>query len=416
MFGAAREEWRWIYGKKLEEIDKEKAADRVKLGDWARKSGLYDEALKEYEAALAIDPENSRAKKGLQELTKLLEVPVNSQMLRVVKGPMDKAVNFMKKGQNKDGSFGADIRVAGVQGHQGCSALAGLALISQWEFDSLENFRASTEPPKELEQVLKFVLENVANNGKLRGPDAWGPAWRLVFLAKAYSKSGLKKYKGQIEKRTKLTIDELKKIVRSDGGWAYYNFVKITTTFITAVVALGMEDCRDQKLPFDKGMFDKCISSLMNAKKGASMWTYKVRMGGEAAVGCAGRSSLLEMVMTRAGKDQGGLQGAMDNFFKHRHLLEAIKGRRGTHIGTGKTAPYYYLFGHYWTTRAIKMLPRNAWGKYLNKMRDIIMKDQESDGSFFDWPMAKAHKSFGSALGALTLYELAIEPRENVDR
>ncbi|MHC4608266.1 MAG: hypothetical protein ACYTAF_15255, partial [Planctomycetota bacterium] len=215
---------------------------------------------------------------------------------------------------------------------------------------------------------------------------------------------------GAIEKRTKMTIDELKKKVKPDGGWVYYNFVRAGTTFLTATTLCGMLDCRDAKLPSDNGMIDKACGSLMKCKMGKGQWTYRIGLRREAAVGVAGRSSLCEMVMMRAGKDQGGLQTAVDNFFKHRHLLEAIKGRSGTHIGTGKTAPYYYHFGHYWTTRAIKALPRSAWGRYLNKMKEIVLKDQGTAGEFFDWPMAKAHKVFGTGLGALNLYELATEP------
>ncbi|MHC4608554.1 MAG: hypothetical protein ACYTAF_16705, partial [Planctomycetota bacterium] len=415
MFGAAREEWRWVYNSKLSEINKDSAKDRVKLGDWCRKNGLYDESFKEYEAALAIDPGNSRAKKGMDELSKLLEVPINQQMYNAVKDPFNKAMKYLIGTQNKDGSFGADIRVAGVHGHHGCSALAGLALIAKWEFDSLEDYGKSAAPSKELEEVLKFSLTNIADEKKLRGPDGWGPAWRLIFLAKAYQKKGLKKYHGEIEKRVKMTLDELKPKARPDGGWVYYHFVKAGTTFLTAVVNCGMLDCRDAKLPYEQDMIDKACASMMKCKMNTAMWTYRIGLSREAAVGVAGRSSLCEMDMIRAGKDQGGLSASVPNFFKHRELLRAIKGRRGTHIGEGKTAPYYYLFGHYWTTRAIKYLPRNEWQMHLNKMRDVFLKDQESDGSFTDWPMAKAHKTFGAALGALTLYELATEPKPTIN-
>ncbi|MHC4607920.1 MAG: hypothetical protein ACYTAF_13485, partial [Planctomycetota bacterium] len=377
MFAEAKDEWRWVYNKKKEGVTNAKG--HVDLAEWCRKEGLYKEAMQEYEAALAIDPNNKKAQAGLEKLKRLLMVPVNDQMLRLVKSPMRKAMKYLKGQQNKDGSFGADIRVAGVHGHHGCAAVAGLALIGEWEFEMLDDFSKAEKPPKELVEVLKFSCENMANENKLRGPDGWGPAWRLIFLAKAYRKDGLKKYRGQIEKRVTQTNGELKGKARADGGWVYYHFVKAGTTFLTAVTTIGMLDCRDAKLPHDKGMIDKACASLMKCKQGTASWTYRIGMTREAAVGVAGRSSLCEMAMMRAGKDQGGLDKAVANFFQHRHLLAAIKGRSGTHIGAGKTAPYYYLFGHYWTTRAIKFLPQGQWARNLKKMSDVILKDQEAD-------------------------------------
>jgi hypothetical protein len=97
----------------------------------------------------------------------------------------------------------------------------------------------------------------------------------------------------------------------------------------------------------------------------------------------------------------------VENFFKYRHILSAVKGKAGTHMGTGGTAPYYYLFGHYWCARAIKHLDKGMQNGYLAKLRDVLLPDQESDGSIWDFPLPKHHKEYGSAFGGLTMYQIA---------
>ena len=87
--------------------------------------------------------------------------------------------------------------------------------------------------------------------------------------------------------------------------------------------------------------------------------------------------------------------------------MTAVKGKAGTHMGTGGTAPYYYLFGHYWCARAIKQLDKSAQTGYLSKLRDVILPDQEGDGCFWDFPLHKDHKVYGSAFGSLVLYQIA---------
>ncbi|MHC4608208.1 MAG: hypothetical protein ACYTAF_14965, partial [Planctomycetota bacterium] len=260
--------------------------------------------------------------------------------------------------------------------------------------------------PEELKKVLDFLLSNYADDNKLRGKDVWGPIFRLQFLAKIYTKDAFKEKKGAIEKRAQETIAEMRTKARSDGGWAYYDFVKTGITFVGAVGIMSMIDAKEAGLPRDQGMLEKACSMVLSQKQAAGQYRYRPGVP-EAAVGCAGRSSLCELALLRAGKDQGGIKTAIDALFKYRHLLHALKGVSGTHVGEGKTAPYYYHFGHYFTTRAIKIMPKEDRALYQKKMSKIILKDQGKRGEFFDWTMAASAELYATSFGVLTFYELA---------
>jgi hypothetical protein len=156
-------------------------------------------------------------------------------------------------------------------------------------------------------------------------------------------------------------------------------------------------------------MIRRAADSVTHARQSPGLYGYHYQ-GQEDEIGCAGRSSLCEYALIRAGKgDKEALAKSVENFFKHRHLLEAIKDQEGTHIGQGMTAPYYYLFGHYWTSRAIHLLPKEKQLEYFKKMREILVRNMKPNGEFTDTPLTKDNEVYGTAFGALWAYQIALD-------
>jgi len=154
-------------------------------------------------------------------------------------------------------------------------------------------------------------------------------------------------------------------------------------------------------------MFNRCVDIMKKLKQEDGVWMYRTGAA-QKVEGCQGRASLCEFALFLAGQgNTNSIALSAQNFFKHRNVLEAVKGRKGTHIGSGGTAPYYFLFGHYWMARAQAALAPAVRDANLAKLRDLFLKDQESDGSYTDFPMLeKYHKMYGAALGSMTLYEI----------
>jgi hypothetical protein len=74
------------------------------------------------------------------------------------------------------------------------------------------------------------------------------------------------------------------------------------------------------------------------------------------------------------------------------------------------------LYGHYWCARAAKFLDRSVANAYLARLRDVVLPDQEQDGCFWDFPVPKHHKEYGSAFGALTLYQIGTLEKPSTGR
>ncbi len=265
--------------------------------------------------------------------------------------------------------------------------------------------------PAAVKAILPYIcLSDKKDMEEKTSKDVWGPIWRLEFLAQCYRHPAIgETLRKAIVKRVEQTLEELRKLVRQDGGWAYYEFVQSGITFVTATALVAMIDAKEAGLPADDEMIRRAADSVAHARQSPGLYGYHYA-GAEDEIGCAGRSSLCEYALIRAGKgDKEALAKSVENFFKHRHLLEAIKDQEGTHIGQGMTAPYYYLFGHYWTSRAIHLLPKEKQAEYFKKMREILCRNMKPNGEFTDTPLTKDNEVYGTAFGALWAYQIALD-------
>lgn len=421
LFDLAMTEWQWVYARKLEEMKAKAEAkgkepddgDWYKMGRWAEQHSLYDEALTCYETSVRIEPRNRLAAKGIERIKNLRETLVNPKLYRTIKEPFGRAVAAFRGKQNGNGSFGADVSEAGVQGLRGMSGLCTLALLSAWRFDSVENPDARRQLPKETEKAIQFLLGAPVNTKKLRGPDLWGNIWTVHVMVEILKDRNLKQFHSQAKAKFQECLGALSQMQGPDGGWMYYNFARRTgASFTGGALLVALAEAKEEGIPVDEQLFSRAVKHLKSLKQSDGVFMYRTGVR-QKVEGSQGRAGVCELALYKCGQgSKEAIRVAVDNFFKYHHILEAVKGKKGTHMGTGGTAPYYFLYGHMWIARAIKELDDAARDSYQAKLRDVFLPHQEGDGSFFDWPMTKKHKVYGSAMGALTLYHIGtINPR-----
>lgn len=402
LYGAATDEFRKAYA--FRKADARSAPERMALGRWCEERSLFDEAEAEYGAALKAEPELAEAKKALENLQKLRLASFHPTLHRELKAPFCKSMEWLRQRQNGDGSFGADVVEAGVQGHRGVTALAGIAILNEWELSRVDG---NAPVPPEVEKALDYFLARPPNRKALRGPDVWGNAFGIEFLVKCHKLREFRSKRDAIRDKLREIYEELGRMQGPDGGWMYYDFAKSTSaSFVTAAMVVNMALAKREGVGPEDALIERAVGHLKRVRLAEANYTYRtgVRLPIE---GNAARGPLCELAMVLTGNStQDALRTSIENFFKYRHVIQKIKGQRGTHIGEGRTAPYYYLYGHYWMARAIKALDRPMRNAYLERLRDAILADQEKDGTFWDWPMFRHHKTCGTALGAMCLYQI----------
>jgi hypothetical protein len=122
--------------------------------------------------------------------------------------------------------------------------------------------------------------------------------------------------------------------------------------------------------------------------------------------GSLGRSQSCNLALWTYRRDitLDDLQKGLENLRREHHFIEIGKGRPQPHEAWYFTAGYYFLFGHYYASRVINELQdSSAREDYRKWLAATMVRLQDPDGSWFDFPLYGYHKCYGAAFGLLTL-------------
>jgi hypothetical protein len=326
-----------------------------------------------------------------------------------VKDSISKAVKFLRTRIAEDGSSGSDVAESGIQAKRAMTALCGLAHLAGWQVEALDKPDSLKQAPESVAKCLQFLLAAPCNRKALRGNDVWGNIWTLDFLTEVCSKTQFAGSREKIEAKIRECVAELSRRQGPDGGWAYYDHsLDKSPSYLAACGILVLMKTKNSKLDVPAKMVDRAVACLKASKQEDGTFSYRAGERSTVEGSCA-RAPMCETALQLSGEGSAAaVELAVENLFKYRHLLFAIKGKRGGEMGVGGTAPFYYLFGHYACARAIHVLDRGKREGYLVKIADLIRANQQADGSFWDWPLTKADKEYGTALGVLILFQTAL--------
>jgi hypothetical protein len=409
---------------KVYELTKDSAKDveaHRKLAIWCAEHDLPDGADTQYKAAIELSGDKKAPLvKEYEKFQRSQIVPLNRQLYQQLQPNIEAACKYLEKNEfiNSDGSMGKDATEAGVQTIRGMTAMSAEAILCEWDLKFFKDPESAGKPPKLVVDAIKYLCSDKDHNrrmtGEFAGDDLWGPAWTLQFFIRAYSRPYLAEMRPEIMKGIDTAIADLKKLQRSDGGWNYYNFIQNSCSFLSSVILVNLECAKNLGIKVDTGMIAQAKAYIESAKFGEGVYKYSVEKFEEkgtnrsfSAVGACSRSPLCELaVMSAGGGSQQSLKQALLNFFLGHEWLLKLRGSAHTHTGKGRTAPYYYMFSHFWTSRCINRLPRNERGNWPTVMANFIAMSQDPDGTFHDFTGTKAYRLYATALGVLAMHEL----------
>ncbi len=391
-----------------------------KMALWCIDHDLPDAADAQYKEAIKTASDTRLLTKEYAQFQRSQIIPLNRQLYQQLLPNIETACKYLRKNEflNPDGSMGKDATEAGVQTLRGMTAMTAEALLCEWDLKFFKDPDSAGSPPKEVTGAINYLLSDKDHNRHMgqgfMGDDLWGPALTLSFFVRAYSRPYLADRRDEIAKGIQVAMQDLKKLQRSDGGWNYYNFIQNSCSFLSSVILVNLESAKNLGMPVDTAMIDEARKYVESAKFGEGTYKYSVEKYEEkgtnrsfSAVGACSRSPLCELaVMSAGGGSQGSMQRAITNFFAGHDFLLKLRGLKTTHTGQGRTAPYYYLFSHYWTSRCIKQLPRQFRTNLQNLMVPFLLSAQEPDGTYKDFTGTAAYKLYATSLAVLTMHEL----------
>jgi hypothetical protein len=334
--------------------------------------------------------------------------------------------DFLLKTQNKNGAWGS-VRVnrpgevyAPVPGahHAFRAATTALCVSALIELND-----ASPEVAAALDRGESWLLANLPRLRRAT-PDAiyntWGHAYGIAALARMASRRpDDRQWREEIQRQLRQQLDLLQRYECVDGGWCYYDFNAhtqrpsgSTISFVTAAVLVALHDAKPSGLDPPERLIQRAMESMRRQRKPDFSYLYgeylkyrPMRLINRPA-GSLGRSQACNLAMRLWGDvaiTDEVLQTWLDRLFARNLWLDIGRKRPIPHEAYFQVAGYFFYFGHYYAARCIEQLPQPSRRGYQDYLADILVRLQEADGSWWDFPLYDYHQQYGTAFALMSL-------------
>ena len=263
-----------------------------------------------------------------------------------------------------------------------------------------------------LSQVRRPSVDTLYNN--------WTHAYGIQTLVRL-----LKRHAGDAERCRRLRkliaqqIDRLGRYECVDGGWCYYDFdvhSKVTAgstiSFVTAAVLVALREAKDAGADVPQRLINRAMASMLRQRNPDFSYDYgeylkmRPRFEVNRPAGSLGRSQACNLAMRLWGDSkvtQEVLTIWLDRLFARNGWLDMGRKRPIPHESFFKVAGYFYYYGHYYAALCIEQLPAAERAPYRDQLAQVLMRVQEKDGSWWDFPLYDYHKQYGTAYALMAL-------------
>jgi hypothetical protein len=352
--------------------------------------------------------------------------PVDPPRAQDVEDAFKRGVNFLLTDQNKNGSWGSPTRTKDLNIHTpvpdghaamicGVTSLSVSALI--------EAGGPASEVQRAIERGEDWLMENLP---KLRRSSAdvlynvWAHAYGIRALVRMHARvPDDAKRREKIEGLIREQIELLGRFESVDGGWGYYDFkvgaqrpATDSTSFTTATVLVAFYEAKKIGIEPPARLIKRPIDSIVRQRKPDFSYLYGEYMKNMpmAAInrpgGSVGRSQACNLALRLWGDAKitdEVLKAWLDRIITRNGWLDMARKRPIPHESHFAVAGYFFYYGHYYAAHCIELLKPEDQTLYKDNLAHIILKLQEKDGSWWDYPLYNYHQPYGTAYALMTL-------------
>lgn len=332
---------------------------------------------------------------------------------------------FLVKDQNKDGSWGSPERtkdlniMAGFGSHHAFRvAVTSLCVMALIEVD--DGSEAIRNAIDKGEEFLFRELPKVRRDDPMLIYNVWAHGYGIDALVHMYKrKPDDKERQKKIEGMIRDQYDRLTKYESVEGGWGYYDFnagtqrpASDSTSFVNAAVLVSMHDAKEIGVAPPDKILNRAIDITKEQRLPDFSYLYgtylkfKPRMGINRPGGSLGRTQACNLALLLWGDKKvtpDVMKEWLDRLITRNGWLDIGRKRPVPHESYFQVAGYFYYFGHYYAALTIEQLAPKDRPFYQDHLARILMKNQERDGSWWDYPLYNYHQQYGTAFAIMSL-------------
>lgn len=341
-------------------------------------------------------------------------------------------IEFLVSSQRKDGGWGGPQWTGGVDSDPipGSFRSFEIAVTAMCLEALLSDDSNSTSLQRSRSRALRFLLERtgkIKRAGPADLPNVWAHCYCIQTFVRMHQTSTSEKQKNEFANAIEQHMEGLKRWQSIHGGWFYYGSgmsqpINPSCSFVNAAVLVALARARQIGLHADERMVSRAIEATQLMRKPDSSFMYTMRIPTDRSRAMA----LINRPSGSLGRSQAGnvalrlwgdpiitdqvLTQWLDRLVTRHGWLDMGRKRPIPHESHAGVAGYFYYFGLYYGGLCISQLPEQQRSLYQHHLADRIIKRQEKDGSWFDYPLYSYHKPYGTAFAILTL-ERCRQPR-----
>lgn len=252
----------------------------------------------------------------------------------------------------------------------------------------------------------------------------WAHTYMLELAAAVLRDETLAQFHEPMRARIAKELLLVRREQGTEGGWGYYDFTftginpsgNESTSFNTAAMIFAMKAAEAQGGSVPEGTYEDATRAILRMKLPSGTFAYGTyaqlapRADYNKVSGSSGRLQSCNVALhaVNAGDvtPEVLLRGVQHLRDTHQYI-EVGRGRTRPHEAFYRTSGYYYYFGHYYAACALALVPPSAErAELIRWLAQVMVHDQNPDGSWFDYPLYNYGRAYGTGFALLTLETL----------